>query len=66
VAGGEAVDEMNPDGQRQLLAGDAVHERLEHGGKARWLEAAHALGKRADHGVCRRHRSERREIDAQP
>ena len=31
VGGGEAVEKMNADGERQLLAGDTVDQRLEHG-----------------------------------
>jgi hypothetical protein len=66
VGGGEPVEQMNADGEGQLLAGDAVDQRLEHGRKTRWLESAHALGQRSDQGVCHGHGRERRQVDAQP
>ena len=57
---------MDPHGKRQLLAGDAVDQRLEDGGKARWLESTHARGERAEQRVGRGHRGELGEIDGQP
>ena len=57
---------MDPHRKRQLLAGDAVDQRLEDGGKAWWPESTHTLGERSEQRVRRGHCSELGEIDGQP
>lgn len=54
---------MDPDGQRQLLAGDAVDERLEDGGEAWRLEATQAAGKLIEERVLGGQRCEPGEVD---
>ena len=49
---------MDPHRKRQLLAGDAVDERLEDGRKAWRLEPTHARSERAEQRVPRGHRGE--------
>ena len=48
---GEAVEQLDPDGKRQLLTGDAIDECFEDGGKARGPEPSHARGERAEQRV---------------
>ena len=66
TVGDEAVEQMDPHGKRQLLAGDAVDQRLEDGGKAWRLESTHALSERTEQRVGRGHCGELGEIDGQP
>ena len=65
AVGGEAVQQLDPDRERQLLAGDAIDQRFEDGGEARRLEAPHTCGERAEQRVWRGHRGEGREVDRQ-
>jgi hypothetical protein len=39
----ETIEQVDTNSKRELLAGDAVNERLKDAGKARGLEATHAL-----------------------
>jgi hypothetical protein len=55
---GEAIEQVDPDVKRELLAGDAVDERLEDGWKARGLEPPHAGHERAEQRVAGGHRRE--------
>ena len=64
--GDKAVEQVDPHGKRQLLAGNAVDQRLEDGRKAWWPESTHTLGERAEQRVRRGHCSELGEIDGQP
>ena len=66
AVGGEAVEQMDPHSERELLAGDAVDQCLEDGRKARGLEPPQTGGERAEQRVRRGHGGERREVDAQP
>ena len=46
---------MNPHGQRELLAGDAVDERLKYRWEARRPEPTHSCRKRAEQRVAGGH-----------
>jgi hypothetical protein len=48
MGGDEAIEQVDPHGKRQLLAGDAVDQCLEDSGKARWPEATHTLSERPE------------------
>lgn len=64
--GREPVEQQQPDRQAQLLARDAVDERLEHARKPRRLETAEASDQGREMAIGARHPVERREIDGQP
>jgi hypothetical protein len=51
AVGDEAIEQLDPDGKRQLLTGDAVNQCFEDGGKARGPDAPHTPRERAEQRV---------------
>lgn len=63
---GQSVEQMDTDGERQLLARDGVDERFEDRGEARRFEAAQLAPKPGQRRVAGRQRCEAREVDGEP
>ena len=62
---GKAIQEFETDNERELLAGEGVHQRFEDGRKPRRLHTAEPIGQFSEPTVMMRHSVPLGQIDVQ-